>query len=142
MVSSLWTASFYFIPLLTHSVSHQIEHLVIMQLNMNLSLKCFSGFFSLVICMASGSAFVHLCLLFSHSHFFVLLLSQVHFNRQFSSSIDLQAWNFFSRHLRKWKYLEHSWTECPVSCKTECEKKQIEEPVSSSEFLLFKDSKL
>ena len=75
-------------------------------------------FFSLFICMSPRSASVHLCLLFSHSHFFVLLLSQVHFNRHFSSSTDLQAWNFFSRHLRKWKYLEHSWTECPVSCKS------------------------
>ena len=94
------------------SCNNAIEY----ELVLEMFLRCF---IALVICMASGSASVHLCLLFPHSHFFVLLLSQVYFNRYFSSSIDLQAWNFFSRHLRKWKYLEHSWTECPVSCKSE-----------------------
>lgn len=119
MVSSLWTTSFLFYPTVNRScvLSNRTSgnNAWIWTCPWNVS----QGFFFFLFnCLSSGSASVHLCLLFFQSHFFVLLPSQVHFNRHFSSSTDLQAWNFFSRHLRKWKWLEHSWTECLVSCKS------------------------
>lgn len=120
MVSSLWTTSFPFYPTLNRSCvllnRTSSDNAWIWTCPWNVS-QVSLGFF-LFSCLSSGSASVHLCLLFSHSHFFVLLFSQVHFNRYFSSSTDLQAWNFFSKYLRKWKYLERSWTECLVSCRS------------------------
>lgn len=113
----------FFIPLLTDSVSYQIEHPVIMQLTRNLSLKYFSGFlFYSVACLSDLFLFIiAFCFLLPICFLYfvcVLVLSQVYINRHFSSSTYLQAWNFFSKHLRKWKYLEHSWSEYLVSCKS------------------------